>query len=125
MPIIDIETVGDAPPDPAGTHAAARELADRIGAILGSAPSGTWVRLRHLPRNAYAENGGEVPPDVRPTFVRVLLARLPERNVLRTYAASIASAVAAALGRPAENVHVLFEPPAAGRIAFGGRLTEE
>ena len=31
-------------------------------------------------------------------------------------------AIAEACSRPVEDVHILFEPPAAGRIAFGGKL---
>lgn len=125
MPIVEVEVIQDDPPRSAELRAATRALADRIGAVLGSAPSGTWVRLRCLPRDAYAESGGEVPAEVRPTFVRVLLASLPTGDLMRLHAERIADAVASTLDRPAENVHVLFEPPAAGRIAYGGRLVEE
>ena len=125
MPIIDIEIVADAPGGDPVPRATLQALTDELAAILGSGPSGTWVKIRSLPRNSYAENGGEVPASVRPTFVSVLLARLPAAEELRRYAERIASAVSTVLGRPREGVHVLFEPPAAGRIAFGGKLLEE
>jgi len=124
MPILDIEIVEDAPPGGPHPPATVRVLADRIAAVLGSGPAGTWVKLHYLPRDSYAENGGDVPPGVRPTFVTVLLARHPDAPEPRRLARRIADAVAATLDRPRENVHVLFEPPAAGRIAFGGELFE-
>ena len=34
----------------------------------------------------------------------------------------LTGAIAAACGRPEENVHLVYEPPAKGRIAFGGEL---
>ena len=34
------------------------------------------------------------------------------------------AAVAGVIGRDPENVHVLFEDDAAGRLSFGGRLVE-
>jgi phenylpyruvate tautomerase PptA (4-oxalocrotonate tautomerase family) len=125
MPIIDIEVIEDDPPRGHFPRAAVQALTDEVAAILGSGPSGTWVRIRYLPRGSYAENGGDVPGSVRPVFVTILLARLPAAAELRRHAERVALAVADALGRPRENVHVLFSPPAAGRIAFGGRLLEE
>jgi phenylpyruvate tautomerase PptA (4-oxalocrotonate tautomerase family) len=125
MPILDIEIIDDDPPRGHYPRAAARAIADEVGAVLGSGPSATWVKLRYLPRDSYAESGGDVPHEIRPTFVSVLLAQLPAIDVLRQHAERIAAAVSGALDRPRENVHVLFHPPGVGRIAFGGRLLEK
>lgn len=114
MPIIDVEIVGahDPRPDPAA-------LARALAAATGSAPRGTWLRLRRLPEDDYGE--GE-PGHPLPVFVTVLRAQLPAESELESEAAEIARSVAKACGRAAENVHVLYLPPAAGRIAFGGTL---
>jgi phenylpyruvate tautomerase PptA (4-oxalocrotonate tautomerase family) len=37
-------------------------------------------------------------------------------------AAELSEALSTILDRPKENIHILFEPPGAGRIAFGGEL---
>lgn len=117
MPIVDIELVGRAgeslPPD------LAQALADALGQALGSEPGLVWVRLRTLPQAHYAENRVTAPS---PVFVNVLLGRHPEGDELRAQMRSVAKAVADACGTPMQNVHVLLEPPAKGRIAFGGEL---
>lgn len=124
MPIVDVELVV-AEREPALRAGLAREIADSLGALFASGPGRTWVRLRTLPRADYAENGGELPAEVQPVFVTLLRAVLPERADLRREVRGIAERVAAIVGRPVENVHVLVLPPAAGRIAFGGVLREE
>jgi phenylpyruvate tautomerase PptA (4-oxalocrotonate tautomerase family) len=120
MPIVDVEVVG---PVADGIRVGlAQRLADAIGAALGSPPQGTWVRVRFLEELAYAENGAGRPEDARPVFVSILLGELPDRDVLSQHALRLATAVAKACGRPSERVHIVFEPAALGRIAFGGRL---
>jgi phenylpyruvate tautomerase PptA (4-oxalocrotonate tautomerase family) len=76
--------------------------------------------LHELSADRYAENGGEV--EVRPVFVRVLRADSPTQTELKQEASKLAEAIAGVCGRPVENVHVIFEPPGMGRIAFGGKL---
>ena len=123
MPIVDIEALVDAnSPDSLDGHL--QDLADGLGVLFGSDPAGTWVRLRYLSRAHYAENHVSVGDDVRPTFVTVLKARPLESAALRAEAQQIAATVAAILDRPAANVHVLYQPPGEGRIAFGGELVE-
>jgi phenylpyruvate tautomerase PptA (4-oxalocrotonate tautomerase family) len=107
MPIVSIEIFGDAEASPHGLAAA---LAEQLGAVPGS----LWVRLRRTPAADYAENGPEPAP--LPVFVRVL-ARGTDAE---TAAPRIACAVASAVGRPRERVHVIFEPDARGRVFFGG-----
>lgn len=123
MPILDVEIVtAEGEAWPPGLAAA---LADAAGAALDARPGGTWVKLRKLRAERYAESGGGPPPGVRPIFVRVLLARRPPPEELRASAAALAEAIGAACGRPTENVHVAFEEDGVGRVAFGGRLLEE
>lgn len=116
MPIVSVEIVTEEPPP---TDLAGR-LADALAQVFGGPPSRTWVRLRTL--GHYAEGDGGPPPNVLPVFVSVLMANPPPVASRETQAAAISAAVSAASKRPVENVHVLYEPPAAGRIAFGGEL---
>ncbi len=116
MPILEVRIVGDsAAPD------LAQRIADAAAAVLGSPPRGTWVLLDVVPAARHAENGG-AEPGVAPVFVRVLLKDGPPRDGLADQVAALTRAVAASCGRPAENVHLVYEPAAAGRVAFGGNL---
>lgn len=122
MPILEVELVtgpGEAlPPD------LAPRLAEAAAAAMSQPPGRTWVRLRMLPAGHYAEDGGGPPAGVRPVFVSVLKARRPAADALAEEAARLAAALAAVCGRPVENVHILYEEAAAGRIAFGGDLVQ-
>jgi phenylpyruvate tautomerase PptA (4-oxalocrotonate tautomerase family) len=123
MPVIDIEMViypGERLP--AGL---AQTLADSLGEVLASRASGTWVRLKEIAADHYAENGGLMEEGIQPVFVSVLKARLSAWPERQKEAWAIAAAVAQACGRPPENVHVLYLPEAAGRMAFGGNLIPE
>ena len=119
MPIIDIElvTTTAASPDAAVTCALANELGDAFEA----APGKVWVRVRTLSSANYAENRVNAP---EPVFVTVLASAPPEGEVLRRRVAAITEIVARFTHRERGHVHVLFEPAARGRIAFGGRLVE-
>ena len=119
MPIVDVELVGDT----LVTGETSRALADAVGEALSSRPGGTWVRVRSLDLARYAENGG-APDGVRPVFVTVLERVRPTGAELTDKVERVTAAVADVSGRPAENVHVLFEADASGRLAFGGRLVE-
>ena len=120
MPILDIEIV--LCPDEALAPGLAAEIADRSGEVFGSPPGSTWVKLRAIPCDHYAENGGGPPGGVYPVFVSVLKARLPAPDALRAEVARLTAAVAEATGRPAENVHIVYLPEGAGRVAFGGEI---
>jgi phenylpyruvate tautomerase PptA (4-oxalocrotonate tautomerase family) len=122
MPILEVTLV--LKPGESLPPGLAPALADAAAAVFGSEPGGTWVQLTALPADHYSENGGGPPAGVIPVFVRVLKSRLPEPDALRAEAQRLAAAVAAVAGRPAENVHIIYEPPGAGRVAFGGRLVE-
>ncbi len=75
------------------------------------------MRLRPRAADAYAENDTVAAP--RAVFVRVLArpASIEDRG---RYAGALGGAVAACLVRAVENVHVIFEPEADGRVFFGG-----
>jgi phenylpyruvate tautomerase PptA (4-oxalocrotonate tautomerase family) len=122
MPILDVEIVQ---PDatPLDRDLPAR-LADAAAAVFSSAPMQTWVRLRLLPATQYAENAGGPPPGTWPVFVTVLKARLPAPDAMRDEIRRLTQQIAHVCQRPAEQVHVLYAPPAAGRAAFGGTLVE-
>lgn len=109
MPILDITIVGEQP-------ASAARIAEVAGDVLGTEPSFTWVSLHRV--SEYAENRVAAPPS--PVIVRVLLRRVPDDRA--SLARALGAAIATELGRARDDVHVLFEPPAAGRIAFGGEL---
>ncbi|MEO8753414.1 MAG: hypothetical protein ABI624_12125 [Casimicrobiaceae bacterium] len=121
MPILDIEIVGDVIP-PAATLAQA--FADEAARLFAAPPATTWVRVRWLAREAYAEDGTIVATADLPVFVTVLKRHLPGRAALAREMAALASAVAEVVGRPAERIHVEYAAAAAGRIAFGGVLIE-
>lgn len=119
MPILTVEVVG--PERGSGHDRLAATVADRAAEIFRSQPGRLWVRVYHLPGNDYAENGVTQVPTY-PVFVSVLLADPPGSAEVAQYAQALAEVVAEACGRPPERVHVLFEPSARGRIAFGGKL---
>ena len=122
MPILQVELVGK----PAGgSGKLARRIADSAAKVLGAAPGMVWVRLRVLPLGDYAECGGNLPRELRPVFVNLLKAARPPAKALKKEALALARAVGKACGRPVENVHIFYDPPAAGRAAFGGRLMKK
>ena len=122
MPILDVQVVGElSAPVRAGL---AGRLAEGAAEVLGSRPAGTWVKLTFLPRADYAENGGGPDASIAPVVVRLLLRVVPEGEALAAQAHALTLTIAAACGRSPEDVHVLYEPAAAGRIAFGGQLVE-
>lgn len=121
MPIVDIEIVGAAD---AASAALVQALADRAGRIFASPPGTTWVRVRALPAWGYAENEAAVAANDRPVFVTVTRRHVPAAPALAEEIGALTRAVAELVGRPAEHVHVTYEPAAAGRAAFGGEVVE-
>jgi hypothetical protein len=75
-----------------------------------------------LPKHCYAENGIETPDGWNSVFVTVLKAQRPTGSALEAEVRALTEGVARVCGRPVENVHILYEPDAQGRIAFGGSL---
>lgn len=118
MPIVDVEIVDS---ESLASDLATR-LADVAGRVFGSPPASTWVRVRLLPRHLYAENGTETPAGWRSVFVTVLKARRPTGVALEAEVRALTEGIAGVCGRSPESVHILYEPDAQGRIAFGGSL---
>ena len=120
MPILDVTLVQSpgevAPPD------LAQRLADAAGACLRADPGTLWLTLHLLPATHYAENGVAATDCPHPASVRLWLAQWPDLPARAALAADLAQALAPLLQRPSSQVHLFFEPPAAGRIAFGGQL---
>jgi phenylpyruvate tautomerase PptA (4-oxalocrotonate tautomerase family) len=120
MPILDVEVVGELP-DRVGQGLAPR-IADAASRVLDSPPQSTWVKIRFLPADHYAENEGGPPAGTEPVLVSVLQADPPRGDDLAALAERLTAAIAGACERSVDGVHLIFEPPAAGRVAFGGRL---
>jgi phenylpyruvate tautomerase PptA (4-oxalocrotonate tautomerase family) len=119
MPILDVEIVTR--PGEVLRPTLARELADAAGAALDSRPSGTWVRLRTLQADHYAEGPGTAPLAF-PVFVEVLKADIPIAAALQDEVSRLTAVVAQLCDRPTENVHIVYLPRGRGRVSFGGRL---
>ena len=118
MPIVDVEIITSEPLD----GGLAARLADMAAQGFGSPPASTWVRVRSLPPEHYAENGTATPTGWRCVFVTVLKAQRLTGSALEIEVRALTEGVARVCGRPVENVHILYEPDAQGRIAFGGVL---
>ena len=120
MPILEIDIVtrtGERLP-----NNLARSLADAAGDALDTSTGQTWVKLRTMPVEHYAENGCDLPADVSPVFVTVLKVRLPDPKQLAKESKQLAETIARVCDRPSDNVHILYLPSAIGRMAFGGNL---
>lgn len=118
MPILRVRHVG------ADIPGLARRLASACSLVLAARPGSTWVFVSRTEPRDYAENDEGLPSAGHPMLVSVLLGELPERQARADLATRLATAVAGSAPWPLENVHVLFEPAAAGRIAFGGVLED-
>ena len=118
MPIIDVEIITAESLD----GGLAARIADMAAQIFGGPPASTWVCVRSLPQEQYAENGTASPEGWRSVFVTVRKAQRPTGSALETEVRVLTEGVSQICGRPVENVHILYEPDAQGRIAFGGNL---
>ena len=117
MPILTVEIVHDSGATP--TQDLAQRLADRAGEALGAALGTTWVLVNPVPSTRYAESGGG-GGEYRPVFVRVLRRAQPDEADWSDEVSAHTGAVAEVCGRARDQVHVIYEPPALGRVAFGG-----
>lgn len=120
MPILNIEIVGAVAQELRSDLAT--RLADLAGEALNSRPQGTWVKLHFIPREHYAENAGGPANGLLPVIVSLLQAETPEGDALAEQIRFLTEAIAKGVGRPPENIHIIIEPAARGRIAFGGSL---
>jgi phenylpyruvate tautomerase PptA (4-oxalocrotonate tautomerase family) len=122
MPILDVTVIGDPPARARGGWAG--RIAEAAGAVFHSGPGNTWVVLHEHTLEDYAENAAGPVERYAPVFVRVLKKSLPLEPELKIEVEALTRAVAEVCGRDPAQVHVIYEPPAAGRVAFGGRLVE-
>lgn len=104
MPIVDVEIV--LRPDELVRQEMAMELANELGEIFQSPPRGTWVKVRTLSADQYAENGGTTE-GICPIFVSIIKSRLPHAGELQKETERITGAVAQVSGRSSENVHII------------------
>jgi len=118
MPILDVEIVtAEQVPD-----TVASRLADMAGEVFGSPPGSTWVRVRTLSPQSYAENGTAQPEGWNSVFVTIRRAQRPVGAALEQEVRALTEGVARICGRRVQDVHLLYEADAQGRIAFGGQL---
>ena len=122
MPIVDVELVCESEAE-FGT-VSPRAIADAIGGVFRSPPGRTWVRLRFVSSEHYAENDVSLSKVELPVFVTVLHARPPLAAALAAEVSALTTTVAQIVGRRAERVHVQYAPAAVGRQAFGGVLVQ-
>lgn len=120
MPILEVELV--LRPDEQLSGDLTASIANAAAEVFRSRPGRTWVKLRTLAPEAYAEDADGLPLEVYPVFVSVLKAEIPPADELATEIAGLTRAIAAACDRPSQNVHIRYEPAVSGRMAFGGRL---
>src|SRR6266511_470301 len=97
MPIVAVEVVTGA--DEPMAQNIAQSLADAIGGALKSPPGQTWVRVRSIARDQYAENGVSLDPAELPVFVTILKRQALQRAEFEREVAALASAIAQTVGR--------------------------
>lgn len=98
------------------------QLADALGSFFNCSPGTTWVRLSYLTASHYAENQISQQDCPDPVFVELLLKNTAEQHHRALDARKIANIVAEILQRPENEIHIIFQPPGVGRVAFGGKL---
>lgn len=120
MPIVEVEVVLRA--GETLRRQLAKALADALGDIFAAPPRATWIRLRSLAADDYAENADGPSADEHPVFVSVLKRKRPSPPEMQQEVDRITTAVADLCGRQPGSVHVIYLPDGAGRVAFGGRI---
>ena len=100
----------------------AASLADHIGEIFGSPPGNTWVKLRALPIQNYAENAQSSAAPIYPVFVSVLKADPMPADEMEVEIKHLTRTIARACNRHEENIHIIYLPSGSGRVAFGGKM---
>jgi len=122
MPIVSVEVVVGA--NDAMAQDFVQSLADAIGRALKSPAGQTWVRVRSLARDQYAENEALLDAAQLPVFVTILKRHPPQGAELKGEVTALTHAVAQVIGRPTACVHIEYAPAAAGRLSFGGVLVQ-
>lgn len=120
MPILDIEIVGE--PKGKSRENLARKIADAAGKVMGTGRAETWVKIKVVPADDYAEN--EETEKCSPVFVSILRRDEKTTKEIEKEAGILTNAIAKSCNRPACNAHLCYEAPAVGRQTFGGRLVK-
>ena len=122
MPIVTVDIIGE--PGPSETKLA-QELADACAPAFPPEHREVWLQVRFTPGRDWAVSGGPASERPAPILVHVVREVNPQGKDLEREIRGITAAVARVAARPAENVHVTYEPSALGRMAFGGKLLHE
>ena len=122
MPVVTVEFVSDL--DHPIRDGLAQAIADAVGRVLGTPPGQTWVRLRSLQPNQYAENDTHPEATELPVFITLLERMPPTGAELQAQVTSLTQAVAQVFGRLSNCIHIEYASPASGRVSFGGRLVQ-
>lgn len=118
MPIVTIEIFGGL-----GRRAGklAQALADECSPAFPPNHREVWLHLRLVPGENWTVSNRSIRGPL-PVFVHVVREVNPRGAKLRREIERLTGAVARVTGRPQKQVHVIYEPSAKGRMAFGGRL---
>jgi phenylpyruvate tautomerase PptA (4-oxalocrotonate tautomerase family) len=107
MAIVTVEVVAGA--NDAMARDVAQSLADVIGRTLKSPPGQTWVRIRSIARDQYAENEAALDAAQLPVFVTILKRQFTQPTELEAEVTALTGAVAQVIGRPAACVHIEYD----------------
>ena len=124
MPILEVELIGEVAAET--RRGLAERIAQNVAAVLKAETGSVWVRLRFTPASEYGENGPPAghPHPAQPVFVHINRRAIPAVAILKQEARALAAAIADACHRQKAEVHIVYEPPGKGRVAFGGSLVE-
>ena len=117
MPIVDVEIVPL--PEESMRLGLAAEIADRCGHVAGSPPGSTWIKLHAIPCIHYADNGGGPPEGVFPSSCRFSRPGCPHRTCCAPKSTAHHSRCRGDRP-PSGDLHIVYLPAGAGRVAFGG-----
>ncbi len=123
MPILEVEIV--CAEEEKLVQEWAQQIADLAASVFETGPTQTWVKLRKLESVCYAENGASRDEVPSPVFVSVTKKEMGDTETVRQEMKALTVGIAEILKKPGENVHIQYQPDAAGRIAFGGKLVEK
>lgn len=118
MPIVTIEIVGGSALRGAKLS---QRLADACSPAFPPEHREVWLQLRLVRGPSWAVSK-KSSRGRKPVFVHVVREVNPRGAKLKQEIQGLTEAVARVTGRPRDQVHVLYEPSAKGRMAFGGRL---
>ena len=99
-----------------------QRLADAAGKVFDTPPGKTWVRINPVPRHYWAQNKTVLDSYVGPVVVSVLKRVMPQEEFIEVEARNLTRAIAGILDRPDEDVHIMYEADAVGRVVYGGKM---